>query len=369
MEEKTAFLQDFLFYAVLCASCWLALRYAAVWLLPFLIAWAVAAGCEPLVRRCCKAMRLKRSFVAAVVTLALNIGFAAAVYFLASRLWREAVRLSAQLSDALPQVEALTRHLYDRLDGYCSACPPAMRQWMGQTLETVAQQLGSGGAHLGQAVARAVTAAAASLPGAALFWGTTFLAVFFTIAAYPQLTGWAKRRIPTAWRFMLGRLGQSLKQSVGKWCKAQGILLAVTFGELLAGLWLLGQPYALLLALVIAVVDALPVLGAGMILLPWAVVRFAVGDVAGGLGLTALYAVLTVVYSVLAPKVMARQAQAPPLAALAALYVGFRVMGVGGMLVFPLLLLFWRQLSAAGILAEIKGFLRGRTVVQSDKME
>ena len=78
---------------------------------------------------------------------------------------------------------------------------------------------------------------------------------------------------------------------------------------------------------------------------------------------------VTVVRSVLTPKVMARQTQAPPIAVLAAMYVGFRAMGVGGLLLLPLALLFGAQLWSSGALGEIRAFLRQQSVVEFYKME
>lgn len=119
-----------------------------------------------------------------------------------------------------------------------------------------------------------------------------------------------------------------------KWCKAQCILLGVTFCELLTGFLLLRQGYALLLAALIAVIDALPVFGTGTVLVPWGALCLLTGNVPKGLGLLALYGVISLVRSVLEPKIMAAQVDLPPLAALAAMYVGFCAFGVAGMVLW-----------------------------------
>lgn len=73
----------------------------------------------------------------------------------------------------------------------------------------------------------------------------------------------------------------NLLSTLGKWCRAQAILLGVTFCQLLAGFLLMGQRYALLLAAVTALVDALPVFGTGTVLLPWAAVCLLAGQAPG----------------------------------------------------------------------------------------
>lgn len=104
----------------------------------------------------------------------------------------------------------------------------------------------------------------------------------------------------------------NLLSTLGKWFRAQAILLGVTFCELLAGFLLMGQRYALLLAAVTALVDALPVFGTGTVLLPWAAACLLLGQAPRAVALAALYAVISAVRSFLEPKVMAAQAGLPP---------------------------------------------------------
>ena len=195
---------------------------------------------------------------------------------------------------------------------------------------------------------RGLSSLMAALPGLFLACGTTVLAVFFTLTAYPQVMAFLRRQLPARWRCRAGGVKASVLDTLGKWLRAECILLLVTFLQLLAGLLLLRQEYALLLALLIALIDALPVFGTGTVLLPWAAVLCVAGDVPRGIALAALYAVIAVVRSVLEPKVMAAQVGLPPLVALAAMYVGFRVMGVAGMVLLPLAVLVVKQLHDGG---------------------
>ena len=128
------------------------------------------------------------------------------------------------------------------------------------------------------------------------------------------------------------------------------MIVPILYDEDLVGLVLLRHPYALLLAFLIAFIDALPVFGTGTVLIPWALLSCITGRVPYGIALAALYAVIALVRSVMEPKLVAAQAGLPPLAALVAMYVGFCALGVAGMLLFPLALLFIKQLHDAGLL-------------------
>ena len=174
------------------------------------------------------------------------------------------------------------------------------------------------------------------------------LAVLFTAGSYPRIRAFLRRQLPEDRLRQARGVKADLLATLGKWCKAQCILLGVTFCELLAGLLLLRQGYALLLAALIAVIDALPVFGTGTVLMPWGALCLLTGNVPKGLGLLALYGVISLVRSVLEPKIMAAQVDLPPLAALAAMYVGFCAFGVAGMVLCPMALLFVKQLHDSG---------------------
>jgi len=79
----------------------------------------------------------------------------------------------------------------------------------------------------------------------------------------------------------------------------------------------------LLAAVFTALVDALPILGCGTILFPWAAASFLLGNTGQAIALILLYAVVLLVHSLLEPKLLARQADLSPLAALAGKQVRF----------------------------------------------
>jgi predicted PurR-regulated permease PerM len=113
--------------------------------------------------------------------------------------------------------------------------------------------------------------------------------------------------------------------------------MSITFGILTVGFWLLRIPYGIMWALLIALVDAVPVLGTGTVLVPWALVRLFQGDSLQGIGLLCVYGAAALVRTVLEPRLVGHQLGLDPLATLGALYVGYRFWGFFGMIITPLL--------------------------------
>lgn len=346
-EKQRAFLVRTAYWAVWAVLLWLGVRYLLRWLLPFLLALALAAAVEPVIAWCRRRMGLKRGFTAAVVTIAVTGAILALAAVIVWQLIRQAAELLGQLPGLLAGLPGMTEDLRQRLEDFCAACPQGLRSW----LEEVPALLGTLAAGVAQrasgACITAAAALAAALPGVFLFCGTTALAVFFTAGSYPRVMAFFRRQLGHRLDRARG-VKANLLSTLGKWCRAQAILLGVTFCELLAGFLLMGQRYALLLAAVTALVDALPVFGTGTVLLPWAAVCLLAGQAPRAVALAALYAVISAVRSLLEPKVMAAQAGLPPLASLAAMYAGFRAFGVAGMILLPMALLFVKQLHDEG---------------------
>ena len=133
----------------------------------------------------------------------------------------------------------------------------------------------------------------------------------------------------------------------GSFFRAYGLIMLVTFSELFSALLLLGYRYAFLIALATAVIDILPVLGTGTVLLPWAAFLLLAGDTGGGIGLLVVYGVMTIVRQVIEPRIVGKYIGLPPLAALASMYLGLQLIGFWGLFLFPLgALLLFRLLDA-----------------------
>lgn len=347
MERRKELLFRLLWWAAAAGVGWLALRYALVWLLPFLLALGAAALLEPLIETARRRLHLRRSFTAAVLTLVLVGGVLAVLIVLAVQVVEQAVALVSSLPELLAALPDTLTSLERRLESFCAACPEGVGRAARRLLSSLPEETARLAGQVSSAVLQEAGRAMGALPQILLACGTTVLAVFFTLSAYPAVMGFFRRQLGPG----LAR-AQGVKANVfatlGKWLKAECILLAVTFCQLLAGLLLIRQEYALLLAALIALIDALPVFGTGTVLVPWAAAVCLLGNAPKGIALLALFAVISVVRSVLEPKLVAAQAGLPPLASLAAMYVGFCAMGVAGMVLAPVLLLLVKQLHDGG---------------------
>lgn len=325
-------------------------RYLLRWLLPFLLALGLSAALEPLILRCRRHLRLRRDFTAAVLALSSLAAFGAGLYRLSVALLQQATSLLTRLPILLAEIPSLLQHWQLRWNALCAASPEPIRRWAGSLAGRMSDSSLSLLTEWSSKLLTQLTDLVAALPNAALFCATTVLAVFYTSVRYPDIRSFLRRQIPARYRSDASGIKQNVCLTVSRWLRAEMLLWLITFCILLAGLLLLRQPYALLLAFLISFVDLLPVLGTGTILLPWAALYFLTGRSPFAIALLVLQLVLTLQRSFLEPKLLAAQAGLPPIATLLAMYLGFCCFGISGMVLFPILLLLIKQLQDAGFL-------------------
>ena len=139
-------------------------------------------------------------------------------------------------------------------------------------------------------------------------------------------------------------MGASLRRVLGGWFRAQLKLMAVTFVLLLTGFLLLRIQMPLVLALTVALLDALPLFGTGTVLIPWGLLAMASGNLRRGTGLLLLYGLAALTRNVLEPRLLGSQMGVSPLLTLLAIYGGYRAFGFGGMLLLPILTMLGAEL-------------------------
>ena len=328
---------------------WVALRFALPWCAPFLAAWLFAAlleGAVGFLVRC----RWKRSIAAAVCTLA-ALGLLG--WGLSALLGRALSALYALTAELPALMEALSRRLLALevlVAEHLRRVPEPASALLERSLPALAEAAAALPAQLSRGALSLVTRMAQASPDTLLFLVTAALGTYFVSASFPtvnafllaQLPGNVRRRLEEVWRDLRGGLGGMLR--------AQLILMSMTFFELLATFLLLRVRGAGTLAAMTAVIDALPVFGAGIVLVPWALGCLLLGESRRGLGLLLSWGLVSLVRSCAQAKLVGDQIGLDPLSSLLGVYVGWRVCGVWGMLLFPLLLMALIRLNERGVL-------------------
>ena len=319
----------------------LGLRYLFPFFLPFMLGLFLARAAEPLANFFRRRLRWGPgcgSFAAVTAVLALAAG---GVWLAGAVLADRAAALVRAFSGAGAQLTAGIRTLKDWAVTLASHAPAGLSEPLGRSVEDLFRGRGLM-ERAADAALELAARAAQDMPGLLVTLGTALLSAYMLCPRLPAIRAritalplWQHRLLP-AWR--------RLHRTAGQWLRAQVRLSGVTFAIVLGGFFLLGVRQKLAMALFTALVDAVPLLGSGTVLLPWALVTLLGGQPVRAVGLLAVYVTALVTRSALEPKLLGRQLGLDPLAALAALYAGYRIWGFWGMILAPILTVTAREI-------------------------
>lgn len=326
------------------AGVWLTAKLLLPIGLPFLLGWLLACAAKPLAAWLEKRLRLPAR-LASILTVTLICLTVAAGLFLLGRFSVAALeRLAKRLPGFLASLEAPLGELREKLLRLTANLPAsaadAAAQWVSRLFEGGSVIAGT----VSERLLRLAGDAIACLPDCFLFLLTTVLSAYLFSSQRGQLRDAVRRHAPAAWIERFRAVTKRLKAALGGYCRTQLRLSAVTALLLAVGLLLLRVPNAPLIALGIALIDALPVFGSGTVLIPWSVVSFLRGESVLAVGLLALYAVAAVSRAFLEPRFLGRQIGMHPLLTLLSLYAGYRLFGFLGMILLPIGVILLKQL-------------------------
>lgn len=325
---------------------WLTVRFLLPIGLPFLCGWGLCR----LARRPANLLQKKGGLPRWLSSLICLVGvfglLCGGLYLLGRVLLEQLQNLAGRLPEAIKAMEGPAGELYDRLIRLAGRLPDSVAQ----AAEDWVRELFAGGSgmveNLSQWLLGLVGKLLSCLPGLFLFLLATLLSAYFFSSREEKLRALWQKQLPEEWQSRLRTGGRRLKETLKSYLKAELKLCSLTFGLLAVGLFLIrGFSFtALPIALGIAVVDALPVFGSGTVLIPWAVVAFLQGNSGTALGLLGLYGVAAVGRALLEPKLLGKHMGLDPLLTLLCLYGGFRLFGIPGLILTPILAMLLKQL-------------------------
>lgn len=187
-----------------------------------------------------------------------------------------------------------------------------------------------------------------ALPGFFVNMLFTIVSTFFIASDYYNITGFILRQLPARTADIVVQFKQKLGGVILQYLRSYSIILGITFAELVLGLWVLGVDRVFLLAFVIAVFDILPVVGTGAVLAPWGIISMIQGNLWMGLGLLALWLIITIIRNIIEPKIVGDNVGLHPLVTLVSMYLGTKLFGGIGLFGLPITMAILNELNRKG---------------------
>lgn len=341
--------------------CWKAGRPLLSLFMPFILAYAAAAALNPMVRALQKRVGWPRNILTLVSLLLIFGGVGTALSLLVRSAVMEMISLAENWQSILNTVEQTVHEADLFLQNIVAKLPiqittpdqtvlERVMGWLQTWLQTAVPDLGN----LTQFAASRAKDAAAFVLALVVF----LVASYFLCADYPYLRTRIAQRMDEETVSLLRQIKTAALAAFGGYLKAQLLLSVGVFFILLGGFLIIEQSYALLLALGLAMLDFIPIVGAGTIMVPWAVIDLFTGRYEGAIGMMVIWGVIVLFRRVAEPKFVGNQTGLSPVMSLISIYVGMRLGGVVGMILGPVVTLVVLNLLGLGLLDRTKADLR-----------
>ncbi len=328
-------------------------------LLPFIAAYLVSLAVNPMADGLRKRFHLPRG-VSAVLVIVLTVGVLGGI--VTGALWKiiDEVR---SVYENLPTIYDNIRTVWYSISVKTADIMYVLPDNMQNIANDISNEFFDWLAEIATnaELVRSAGNAAKKLPNVFISVIVFILSLYFMVADSASVSKAVKKPFSAAFIERAEAFRKEIKKYAGGYIKAQLIIMCISFTILLIGLSIIGADYALVIALATAIVDALPFFGSGTVLVPWAVISFIMGDFVRGAGLLVIYLTVLLMRQFIEPKIVSKNIGMHPIMTLMAMYVGYRTMSVGGMILGPLVLVILVSLYRTGIfnnlIIKIKGLV------------
>ena len=320
----------------------------SIFYMPFLVAFIISLMIEPAIKYIMKKTNLTRRTSSIIIFVIVSIVILGSLTWLIITLFSESSSLLQGLNDYFEKAHQIFDdfmksfdfdkiHLSDEILG-------VIQNSTGDILNNLSNWIRKSLTNLLDVVT--------SLPSIAICIGIAVIALYFICVDKIYILDQIEHHLPKVWVKKIGSHMRELIKTLGGYLKAEASLILVSFIISLIGLYLLkiigfNIQYPLLMALFIGFVDALPILGSGTVMIPWAIICGINGDIKLGIAIIILLIIMSVVRQILEPKLVSKNIGVHPIFTLIAMYTGFKFIGVIGWLIGPIVLIIVKNIFAS----------------------
>lgn len=335
-EKQKKFIINTVFYAFIICIVLVVCKYLVPILLPFIISFVMASVLVIPARK----LTGKNSRGRRLCAIAVGVVFFAALFWGIAFLGVSLVEWFLSFLEYVPhlyqeEILPLLNYLYMEVSERISFAEPDMAAKINNVYQNVIGNIGNYISSVSMNAVKAITAGLAGVPGLIIKLILMIISCFFFLLDYDKIVTFLVSLIPKGKESSFQMVQWYVKNTLLVYIRSYTLLFLMTYVELSIGFQILGIPYAPIIGLMVAIFDILPVLGTGGILLPWTVILLVMKKFPMGIGMFVLYLVITVIRNTMEPKLVGKQIGLHPLATMISLYVGLKIMGFWGMLIFP----------------------------------
>lgn len=351
VEKKKSFIIRSLYFTIICVIIFLLSKYVIPILAPFIAGLVIAIIARNTVTWILKKYRVNRT----LLSIGTLIVMYAAVIFLVTVIGGRIFVLLKDFFIILP--ERYTRDIQPAIDTMGENITkrfPYLRDIISVSASGINDSIIKFMERASSTFVNSITNIAGTVTGLLVKMMFTIISsVIFTLDL-PTIEGWVKKQMDDRTLYVYNNVLFNAGNTIFKFLKAYAVIISVTFAELALGLSILGVRNSILLALVIGLLDALPVIGTGTVMVPWIIYQMITGKTSLAIGLLILYVIIFVVRQFLEPTVVGDSIGLHPIVILICLFVGVRLFGLIGLFLFPIAITILKKLNDDKVISIFK---------------
>lgn len=321
-------LYKILYVAVIISLIYLVFKYLLKIILPFIIAVIIAELTRKPIDALQKRTKIPRKICSVItVTFALLI-LMSVLFFGVYQLYAAAQVAVEKLPSAIKAVQEWVNEFSKLFAAFNANIPPSLSQAISEAPSALLGELMTNLTSL-------LTGTAGQLPSSFITIIVTVIASYIVSADYYKLRSFISQTIS---KENFTKLSQTRSITIEKTVmitKGYGVLLSITFFELLLSFFVLGVKQPVVIAALTALVDILPLFGVGTVLIPWSIVELLKHNFFMGIGLVVVYLAVSVVRHFVEPKIIGAKIKLSPLTVLICMFIGYKVFGIAGLIFTP----------------------------------
>ena len=355
-ERKRKFIINVFYYAIIIALFYLAALYLFGWIWPFVIGFFVALILQKPLDFLCRHIKVRRSILALLLVVFTYCVIGTLLVLIGIEIVNEVKDFISYLISKARELPNLMDSIRLKIIDLLKFLPDEMESTVVNAVNeffTGAKEINISSINFSSPL-NGILGAAKQVPSAIVSVIITFISTAFITIDYRQIVNFIRRQLSPKNRQLLSDSKQIFMTTIWRMIRAYALLMTVTFVEMTIGLYiikwcgLLQIDYIVTLAAVIAIVDILPVLGVGTVLIPWGVISLISGRASLGIALLILYVAITLLRNYLEPRIVGGQIGLNPVVTLLAMYLGLRTLGFLGMFVLPMIVIILKILQDEG---------------------
>ena len=347
-------------------TCYFIFKFAFVYVYPFLFGAIISFFINPLVSTIEQKTKIPRPIVTIIVLCFLMSMIAGTIFLVITEIFQGTLFLADKIpyyfQSFISIVDDFINNqiipLYQKIISLFYSLNITDQEMIIDYVQQLNSYIATKGASLIQNFFIQIPALLAVLPSSVTVVIFTVLATFFLTNDWEHLKTKIHQFMP-ALQETIGSILDQLKETVAGYIKGQLILMFITCCIIYSGLLILNIKHALTISLLTTLIDMMPVIGTGLVFIPWILYLFLTGNHSLTIGLIILYMIVIIIRQFLEPKVLTASVGVHPLVGLIILFVSLQSLGGAGLIATPLLLILFAVFQKSGLFHRLINYIKG----------